>query len=161
MTPYCPAINTWLDLAMDFPVVVNVSLTATLVPLSFMVPTVFMGDHAASAVPMTVVVLFARVVRFNPVGALIGRLRPVPLVPTVVAFLGILIASDPHVVVLGKVIAFDPDVVGAGARRHVRGTRRWRLSDANPERKLGMCARDLAQDHYKDDQRLQEIFPHA
>jgi hypothetical protein len=150
-----------LELAMDFRVAVNVMLPATLVPHFFAVPTMIVDDHAAGAVPMTVVVLFARVVRLNPVCALIRRPRPIPLVPTVVALLGILIALDPHIVVLRKVIALDPHVVGTGARRNARGTGRWRLTDADAERELGMCAWDRAQDYHKDGQRLQERFPHA
>jgi hypothetical protein len=142
-------------------VAVSVTAVSTLVPLSFTVPTMLVSDHSSSSFPVTVVVLFAVVVRLNPVRALIGRPGPIPVVPAVVALLGILVAFDPHIVVLGKVIAFDPQVAGARARRHVRHTGRWRLTDADAERELGMRAWDRAKDHDKDGQRLQEMRPHA
>jgi hypothetical protein len=140
---------------VGLPVAVVVTLIATLVALLFTVPTMIVGDHAASACPMAVVVLFADMVRLNPVRALIGRPRPIAVVPAVVAVLGILVPFDPHVVVLGKVVALDPYIVGAGARRHAIHTGRWRLTDADAERKLSVGPWDRAKEHDKDGQRLQ------
>jgi hypothetical protein len=136
-------------------VVVVVTLNATIVPLFFSVPTMIVGDHSAIAIPMTVVVLSADVVRLNPVRALIRWPRPIAVVPAIVAIVWILEAIDPHIVVLGILVPLDPHIVGAGARRHTVRAGRWGLSHKTAERKLGTGPWHRAKEHDNDGQRLQ------
>jgi hypothetical protein len=59
-------------------------------------------DDAAVAFPAAGVVLSVAVIRVNPVRALIGRPRPVAVVPLVAASLRILVALDPQIAGAGS-----------------------------------------------------------
>jgi hypothetical protein len=80
-------------------------------------------DDTTIAFPMTLIVLSPVVVRRDPIRARIGRTRPIPVVPNVVAVFRVL-------------ITLNPNVIGSGLGRYAVRARRWRRTNANAERDL-------------------------
>jgi len=117
--------------ALVFAVVVMIVmiLPAAAVVIAVAVPAVIVVEAAARAVPITGVETFAVMARADPARALVRRLRPVAVMPNVVA-------AD------RVPIALDPEISWTGFHRTHSVDARWRRrSDLNANRYLAECGR--------------------
>src|SRR4051812_18228819 len=100
-------------------------LAAPIAPV-IAIPVVIVIVVAARRVPVSFVVTAASPIRLDPIGIREWRLRPVPVVPLVVAALSLRIP-----------VALDPLIGRPGRRRHaIRPRRRRRHADGDAERHL-------------------------
>lgn len=124
-----------------------VAIVATFVPPLPSIPPMVMSHVAAIAFPTAGIILSVHVVRVHPVGVLIRGPCPIPVVPSVVVSLRILIALDPH-------------IIGAGLTRYaVRAGRRWR-SDLDANADLRLRRRGRGEEECRDGEYLKQ-FSHG
>lgn len=94
----------------------------TVIPIMAAIPAMVMLDPAARASPIAINIQSAFMARSNPVGALIRRTSPIPIVPAVMAADRIPVALHPNIPRTGRDRADRDD------------SWRWRGSDVNSDR---------------------------
>ena len=106
-------------------VVIIVVMPTVMIPVVVMVPAVVVFEAAAVAVPVAHEITLAVMMRGDPAGARVGRLRPIAGVPLVVVTYWI-------------PVAFDPDVaLGRGRRWRRDHPRGWWRANLDSDRDLG------------------------
>ena len=101
-----------------------------IITVTIAIPTMIVLNSAAITVPVAHEIVFAVVMRRDPVSTLIRWTRPVPLVPPVTGSHGIPIPFNPHEIATGSV------------RLHDNHTRPWWRPHADSDRDLRRRSRN-------------------
>src|SRR4051794_17596250 len=135
------------------PVVIPIVVLSMVPPLAIRVapvlaiPVMIVIVVAARRVPVSFVVTAASPIRLDPRGIREWRLRPVPVVPLVVAALSLRIP-----------VALDPLIGRAGRRPHaIRPRRRWRHADGDAERNLRLRRRRGNEQQTQDGWKCEQV----